>query len=142
MDSKKLTRLKEKGIVPTTVGEFLGLSPSEVALIDLKLYFAKFVKEVRKERAVTQARLAQSMGSSQSRVAKIENGDPAVSLDLIFRALLALEVPLSRIARIIEAFEPPDYIGPSTLNLVTESQMKHTAVNALRPQLKDKVDLR
>jgi hypothetical protein len=29
------------------------------------------------------------MGSSQSRVAKIEAGDPSISLDLIVRALIA-----------------------------------------------------
>jgi hypothetical protein len=29
------------------------------------------------------------MGSSQSRVAKIEGGDPSVTLDLLVRALLA-----------------------------------------------------
>jgi hypothetical protein len=29
------------------------------------------------------------MGSSQSRIAKIEAGDPSVSLDLILRALVA-----------------------------------------------------
>jgi len=31
--------------------------------------------------------------SSQSRVAKMENGDPTVSLDLMVRSLLALGVP-------------------------------------------------
>jgi transcriptional regulator with XRE-family HTH domain len=39
---------------------------------------------------VTQAVLARKLGSSQSRVAKIEAGDPSVSLDLMVRALLTL----------------------------------------------------
>ena len=37
----------------------------------------------------SQIDLAQRMGSSQSRIAKIEAGDASVSLDLIVRALIA-----------------------------------------------------
>jgi transcriptional regulator with XRE-family HTH domain len=150
MESKKLARLKEKGIEPTTVGELLGLPPSEVALIDLKLYFGKFVREIRRERRVTQAHLAKLMGSSQPRVATIEKGIPPVSLDLIFRALLALDVPIARIAHIIDAFEPPDYTGPRTIDLVTEAQRKKTKntrtfrrhqLEEFRQQPKDGVDV-
>ena len=122
MDEKKLAQLKERGIEPTSVAEMLGLSPEEVALIELKLYFARSVKEMRKERGVTQAGLAGWMGSSQSRVAKIENGDPSVSLDLIFKALITLRVPLKKIASIIDAFQPSTYTGPSTSSLVAAEE--------------------
>ena len=76
MDNEKLAWLKGRGIEPTPVGKLLGLSPSEVALIDLKLYLAKFVREIRKERGITQVQLAQLMRSSQPRVATIEKDAP------------------------------------------------------------------
>jgi transcriptional regulator with XRE-family HTH domain len=39
---------------------------------------------------LTQTELAQLLNSSQSRVAKMERGDPSVSVDLLVRSLLAL----------------------------------------------------
>jgi hypothetical protein len=44
----------------------------------------------RERKGVTQSRLAKELGSSQSRVAKMEGGDPSVSLDLLIRALLVV----------------------------------------------------
>src|SRR5581483_4278956 len=44
----------------------------------------------RAELGLSQAVVAKRLGSSQSRVAKMEAGDPSVSLDLLLRALLAL----------------------------------------------------
>ena len=43
--------------------------------------------------------LAERLGSSQSRVAKIEAGDPSVSLDLLTRSMLALGATKNDIAR-------------------------------------------
>lgn len=139
MDSEKLAGLKGRGIEPTTVGKLLGLSPSEVALIDLKLYLAKFVREIRKERGITQVKLAQLMGSSQPRVATIEKGVPPVSLDLMFKALLALDVPLERIARMIVSFKPAEYTGSETLDVITGARWKNakSTLIAHRQQLED-----
>jgi transcriptional regulator with XRE-family HTH domain len=47
--------------------------------------------------------MAQLLGSSQSRVAKIENGDTSVSLDLLIRSLLALGATRKELARMIAA---------------------------------------
>jgi transcriptional regulator with XRE-family HTH domain len=41
---------------------------------------------------MTQADLARLVRSSQSRVAKMEAGDPSVSIDLLVKSLLALGV--------------------------------------------------
>lgn len=41
---------------------------------------------------VTETQLAKSVGSSQSRVVKMEKGDPSVSLDLLIKTLLFLGV--------------------------------------------------
>ncbi len=55
----------------------------------MKLCLTNALKEARQKRRLSQTDLAQRLGSSQSRVAKIEAGDPSVSLDLIVRALFA-----------------------------------------------------
>ena len=49
--------------------------------------------------------LASLMKSSQSRIAKMENGDPSVSLDLIIKTLLALGVERDELA---ECFLSPE----------------------------------
>jgi hypothetical protein len=48
------------------------------------------------------AKLAQTLHSSQSRVAKMEAGDPSVSLDLLVKSLLALGASSRDLAAIIE----------------------------------------
>ena len=56
---------------------------------------------------MTQTKLAKRMGSSQSRVAKMEKGDPSVSLDLLIKGLLAIGVTRQEIGAIIASAEPP-----------------------------------
>ena len=58
-------------------------------LVELKLSLTSALKKARQKRRISQIDLAQRLGSSQSRVAKIEGGDPSVSLDLIVKALFA-----------------------------------------------------
>jgi transcriptional regulator with XRE-family HTH domain len=50
---------------------------------------------------LTQVEVAKQLGSSQSRVAKMEAGDPSVSLDLLLRSLVALGAAPRDIARAI-----------------------------------------
>ena len=88
MDAEKRKRLEAAGWAVGNTSDFLGLTPAEAELVELKIQLALLVKEQRKIHDLSQDALAQKMGSSQSRVAKIESGDPSVSLDLIFRALL------------------------------------------------------
>lgn len=89
MKAKKLKRLHTAGWKAGSAAEFLGLSESEAALVELKLALVGAVRRTRQKRGLSQIDLAQRMHSSQSRVAKIEAGDASISLDLIVRALLA-----------------------------------------------------
>jgi transcriptional regulator with XRE-family HTH domain len=50
---------------------------------------------------LTQEQLAKLMSSSQSRVAKMEAGDPSVSLDLLIRSLLTLGASEKDLAKVI-----------------------------------------
>ena len=90
MREAKRKRLEAKGWRTGTTREFLGLSAQEEALIELKLQLAASLRRRRLRRRLTQTELAKILRSSQSRVAKMESGDPSVSLDLIVRSLIAL----------------------------------------------------
>jgi transcriptional regulator with XRE-family HTH domain len=58
---------------------------------------------VRIRRRLTQDQLSRVLGSSQSRVAKMESGDPSVSLDLLVRSLLKLGATRGEIAKHVGA---------------------------------------
>lgn len=90
MRETKKKRLEKKGWKVSDASEFLELTPEESTYIELKLRLAADVLNRRKEKGMTQAGLAELMNSSQSRVAKMEAGDPSVSLDLLIRSLLVL----------------------------------------------------
>lgn len=87
---EKKTRLERKGWKVGTAQEFLGLSDEEAAYVELRLRLADSLRGRRRRRSLSQIELAKLVGSSQSRVAKMEGGDPSVSIDLLVRALLAL----------------------------------------------------
>ena len=103
MDKVKQKKLEKKGWKFGSAKEFLGLSDEESAYIELKIKLSYNLRKLRKEQNITQVELAKILKSSQSRVAKIETGDPSVSLDLIIRSLLALGTSKKDIARTISS---------------------------------------
>ena len=50
---------------------------------------------------MTQVQLAKILDSSQSRIAKMEKGDPTVTLDLLVKSLLAMGATKKNIAKMI-----------------------------------------
>jgi len=101
MRRTKKDRLQEKGWKIGTVQDFLGLSDEEAAYLELRLRLADSLKKRRRQRHLSQGQLAKLISSSQSRVAKMEGGDPSVSLDLLIRSLLALGASKRDLARAI-----------------------------------------
>jgi DNA-binding XRE family transcriptional regulator len=101
MRESKRKRLETKGWKVGTAREFLDLSREEEAYIELRLTLAEGLKQRRIKRRLTQVDLAKAVRSSQSRVAKMEAGDPSVSLDLLVRSLIALGTSTKELARII-----------------------------------------
>ena len=89
MDSNKRERLEAAGWRVGSAQDFLGLSGEEAAFVELKVALSRSLRERRAEQGLTQTQVAKRMQSSQSRVAKMEAGDPSVSLDLLVRGLLA-----------------------------------------------------
>jgi len=90
MDKAKRKRLESAGWKVGTANDFLNLSSEESAYIELKLQLAKNLQKRRIKKNLTQIEVARMLKSSQSRVAKMEAGDPTVSVDLLIRSLLAL----------------------------------------------------
>jgi ribosome-binding protein aMBF1 (putative translation factor) len=101
MRESKRKKLEGKGWSGGDAKDFLGLSPEEEAYIELRLKLADGLKARRKAHGVSQVALAQAMKSSQSRVAKMEAGDPTVSLDLLVKSLLTLGTSNRELAAII-----------------------------------------
>jgi predicted XRE-type DNA-binding protein len=90
MRRAKRERLEKRGWRVGTVKDFLGLSPADAAYVGLRLRLSETLRSRRKSRRLSQTQVARLLNSSQSRVAKMEGGDPSVSLDLLVRSLLTL----------------------------------------------------
>jgi ribosome-binding protein aMBF1 (putative translation factor) len=90
VDKAKKSKLGKQGWRVGSAQEFLGLSAEEAALIELKLALSDALRRRRLAKGMTQEDLAKRLGSSQSRVAKMEASDPTVTVDLLVRAHLAL----------------------------------------------------
>lgn len=107
MKQTKREKLMNRGWKFGNAKDFLGLSPEEAALIEVKLVLSQRLKIRRTARHLSQERLAQMLNSSQSRVAKMEAGDPAVSVDLLLRSLFALGATPKEVGGILKRWAPP-----------------------------------
>jgi DNA-binding XRE family transcriptional regulator len=90
MDARKRKRLEKAGWSVGDAAAFLKLTPEEAALVEMRVALSRSLKERRLAAGLTQMTLAKQLGSSQSRVAKLEAADPSVSLELLIRALLSI----------------------------------------------------
>jgi hypothetical protein len=106
MREEKRKRLLAKGWKVGSTQEFLRLTDEEAAYIELKLRLAESLRERRRRGRLTQVDLARLLKSSQSRVAKLEAGDPSVSLDLLVRSLLVLGASHRELSQIISGRRP------------------------------------
>lgn len=123
MNEAKRKRLAEAGYQATTVADFLGLSTEQSELIEIKVALTSALKKQRNKSSLSQSQLAVKIGSSQSRVAKMEAGDPHVSLDLMIRALVAAGMTRAAIA---EAMSPKPASPPfQMLQLLSQNSRKH-----------------
>jgi predicted XRE-type DNA-binding protein len=101
MKKTKKKRLESAGWKVGSTTDFLGLTPEEEAFIVMKLALARSLKLHRQRKRLTQIQLAKLLKSSQSRVAKMEAGDPTVSIDLLVKSLLMLGASPKELGKII-----------------------------------------
>lgn len=106
MREAKRQRLESRGWRFGTAADFLDLSEQEAAYVELKIRLAEGLRRRRTRRRLSQEELARLVKSSQSRVAKMEAGDPSVSIDLLVKTLLALGVSRGELARVIGSRDP------------------------------------
>ena len=101
MKKEKRRRLERAGWKVGDAKDFLELDDAEMAVIELRVSLAKELRERRRAQKISQATFAKRIGSSQSRVAKMEAGDLSVSIDLLIRALLSAGSTKKEIGRVI-----------------------------------------
>lgn len=103
MKKTKKDKLKKAGWKVGSATEFLELTEEEAAMIELKIALARDLKRRRQSKKLTQTQLARLLHSSQSRIAKMEAGDPSVSFDLLLKSLLSLGVSPKQLAKIFSS---------------------------------------
>ena len=97
----KKKKLEAAGWRVGSAADFLGLTDDESAFVELKLVLSEELRGRRQDQGLTQIELAKRLGSSQSRVAKMEASDPSVSVDLLIRGLFATGASRAEIANAI-----------------------------------------
>ena len=70
--------------------DYLDLTPEERQLVELRLAVSSAFRKRRLKQRLTQAQTAKILGTSQPRIANIEAAAQDVTLDLMFRGLIAL----------------------------------------------------
>jgi DNA-binding XRE family transcriptional regulator len=102
MKVAKKRRLEAAGWTVATADKLLGLSKEESEFVELKLALAEGIRTRRRLHHMTQTQLARLVGSSQSRIAKMEAADPTVAVDLMVRSLFATGAGRRELASIIQ----------------------------------------
>jgi len=97
----KKKKLESAGWKVASVDEFLGLSEAEMVIVDMKLSLAESVKSLRQKKGLSQEKLASLIGSSQSRVAKMESADRSVSIELLIKTLASLGATRAQIGKFV-----------------------------------------
>lgn len=101
MNSKQKARLEAAGYEFLTVTEFLGLTPEEEVLVEIRLALGNLLRQYRKEAKVRQVDVAQKAKTTQSRIARVEAAASSVSTDAMLLAMVAAGVPVRKIGETI-----------------------------------------
>jgi DNA-binding XRE family transcriptional regulator len=101
MKKAKKERLAKAGWKSGSAAQFLHLTPEEELYVELKAALSQQLRQQRRKSHLTQQEFARLVKSSQSRIAKMERGDPSVSIDLLIKSLLALGTTRREIAKAI-----------------------------------------
>jgi hypothetical protein len=106
MKEARRKKLEAAGWRVGSADEFLGLSAAEAILVDLRIALSQALRERRARLRMSQRTLAVRIKSSQSRVAKMEAADPAVSFELLLRGLLATGATRREVAHVLDEPAP------------------------------------
>jgi predicted XRE-type DNA-binding protein len=84
-----------------SVQELLGLTDQEAILVEVRVRLSESVRARRRAKRLTQRQLAERIGSTQPRVARLEQA--GASIEMLLRALLALGASRREIAKLLAA---------------------------------------
>ena len=90
MKKEKQRKLEKAGWKAGDTADFLELTKEEAALIDMKISLSRTFCHLRKKAKLTQVQVANILHTSQSGVAKMEVGDPSVSMELLVKGMIKL----------------------------------------------------
>jgi transcriptional regulator with XRE-family HTH domain len=90
MNKQERDALEAAGFRVGDAEDFLELTDEERRLVELRVAISRAVRGRREEQGLTQGQVARKLKTSQPRVAMIEAGAAAVSLDAMFRGLFVL----------------------------------------------------
>lgn len=120
MNASKRKKLEAAGWSVGTTADFLELTEAEETVVEMRLALASALRTRRIESHLTQSELAKRIGSSQSRVGKMEAAAPDVSLELLVKSLVSLGVTRSEIGKMIAA-RPHGKASTASLEKIKES---------------------
>ncbi len=95
------SRHQAAGYRVTDAADWLGLTPQERTLVNMRVSLALEVERLRKESHLTQKALAAKIGAKQSGVARMLGSLASATIDSLIKTLLALGATPRRIAALI-----------------------------------------
>jgi predicted DNA-binding protein (UPF0251 family) len=98
MNEEKRKRFEAAGWKVGEIDEFLGLTPEESAIVDMKFNLAKALHEKRKRLRISQSTFARRIKTTQPKIALAEKRADSVSIDFFVRSLLAIGASKKEIA--------------------------------------------
>ena len=101
MDAKKRKQLVAAGYQITDSAGWLGLTPQEETIVNMRVNLALEIERVRKAANMTQQALAEKIGTRQSGVARMLKNPATATIDSLIRTLLILGTSPKRIAALI-----------------------------------------
>ncbi len=102
MDAEERAKMEAMGYaVVDDAADWLELTDFERQIVELRVRLGREVRRRRTEAGLSQAQLALKIGSSQSRVAKVEGMRAGVAIDLMVRAFFATGGTVDELAQAI-----------------------------------------
>jgi DNA-binding XRE family transcriptional regulator len=98
--AEKKKRLEEAGWKMGNAEDFLNLTPTQSAYLDLRIEFHHKLRECMKKRGYTYIQLGKLLNLPKSTIKKIEVGGPGLTIDLMIRSLLEIGVTGKEMANI------------------------------------------
>jgi predicted XRE-type DNA-binding protein len=101
MTPEKRQRLESAGFRVGDAADFLGLTPEENEMVEVRVSLARLVSDLRRSTRMTQKQLATRIGSDQARISRLESADQLVSVDQMLEVAFALGASRKDIADVL-----------------------------------------